>query len=169
MKKYIGKTVNYLIPFIGGIWFGMFIYIILKIPFDMIFKCDFLGDRIFLSLTLIVSAALLMMFYMKQVGYKSGKWECKDIVVGFLIIFVIQQAIVWLISGYLDQFTGGAQTLCKLFWLGNSPETAENAVPSWGCHVVMFLINLTVYLPISVYGNYLGAKKREKERKSLGI
>lgn len=172
MMKYFKSFGTYFLAFIGATWLGIPVAVFGKLPILLAVEISTRASRILEGVLYIIVGCLVLFFSARMVGYKSREYRPIVTVLSMAAVFAVQQVLSPIFHN-AEYIAGGALKLTYAIFLGNKPIFAEApdfivaGVPGWGYHVVMLVLALIFYLPAVLCGEYLGRKKREKDRLEL--
>lgn len=168
MKKYLSDFGSYLMIYVASLGIGLLVYIIALYPFKIILSPTAMMERI-LRFALGASgtaAGFFALSYPK--GYKRAEFQWKSILIPILLVFIIQQIIAPIFE-YVPYVAGTSRELADIIYMIQGHGVAElEYVPNWLRHICMLMFDVILIIPPVFLGQYVGSKKRQKERKMLG-
>lgn len=172
MKNIFSKFGTYILDFIAAILIGMLVETFAPLPILLAADLSTLSTRVIKAAFFIIVTTAWLFFSARTIGYKSKETNIRGLLVSIILIFALQQVLSPLFN-YAEYISGGVLALTYAIFLGNDPFISAadshlaSDVPIWGYHVVMLAVALVFYLPAIITGEYLGVKKREKDRNEL--
>lgn len=165
MKAYFAKLGTYALDFVAAILIGM-LALFLIYPIELVCELTTFSERLVCACLSTVTSTLWLFFAARREGYKNKEFKLSCIIPSILTIFIIQLALSPLFD-YANYIAGSVNYLTWAIYLVEEPLYAVTDVPHWVYLLLMGALDAVIYLPAIIAGEYLGAKKRQKERDSL--
>ena len=148
--------------FIGHNFFGLMTTLIVNSPSN-------LWSRLISAITGVMILCILLFVCAYRRGYKKAEFHGTSLLIS-LILAVGLQLIYAMLFRYAEYTTAGAYYFAKLFYAGNNQEmsVASYDVPAYLYIIAMFAVD-PFYIIAAISGEYLGKKKRLKERAALNL
>ena len=162
MKELFAKGCSCFLALLASLWLGMLFWIV---DISGLFaENGSLLEMLVQCIIMTVATGTGMFFYAKQRGYKEGKFKLKAVILSMGIAFVIQLM-------YAALFSFALYTTGPAFCLGKWIYSILYEIPTKGFPdiyklITMWLFDL-IYLGIVIFGEYMGVKKRLRDRTQL--
>lgn len=171
MKNILVDTLVYWIQIIIYIWPSFFIGngLIGLIVRMLVNNQDNFWARIVETLACILVLSALLFFFAYRRGYKKGEFHYLSLLISLILAAGIQ-LIYARIFHFAVYTTAGAYYFAHLLYAGSHQELtfAYYDVPAYMYIITMFIAD-SFYISTVILGEYLGKKKRLKERAALKI
>lgn len=172
MKKQISLFSPYLLNFVGSLWLGVLATVLASIPLRFAVGNNPLAENLWISVFFAAAMTAWLFLSSYRRGYKKKALPLPKLSLFMAILFLLQQIFAY-IFGYVYYMAGAATHLSLAIFLGHNPAVYDlkthlaEGVPLWGYHVLMLALMLVLYVPAMVGGEYVGSKRREKDRAEL--
>lgn len=165
MKKYAAKTGFYALDFIAALLVGILAEAFVPYIFQLMFEMNDLTLRILRAILNIAAVSAMLFVSAMKVGYKSEDVKIQLIVIPFAIILAVQ-LILTPVFDYAGYITGGAYDVAVAAYLGNQSVYSNSEIPVYVFELCVAATHM-IYIPMVLFGERYGAKKRQKDRDEL--
>ena len=175
MKKYLSTFGSYLLSLVAALVIGVVAMAITSFAIQFLKQQHRLAYNLSFAAVLAVATTAWLFYAAYRRGYKRKALPLPRLLVVFALVILVQQLVTFL-NGLAYPGTcpptiaGAAGYLADAVFLGNAAAAADDltaSAPVWSYHVMMLALALVCYLPALIGGEYIGARKREKERVEL--
>lgn len=173
MKKYLSTFGSYLLSFVAALLIGMVAMLITSFAIQFLKQQHRLAYNLSFAAVLAVATTAWLFYASYKRGYKRKALPLPRLFVVFALVILVQQIATFL-NGLAypgtcpPTISGAAGYLADAVFLGNTAtDDLTASAPVWSYHVMMLALALVCYLPALIGGEYIGARKREKERVEL--
>lgn len=164
MKNYLTKLGTYALDYIAAMWVGLLVCMIGLYPIEIIFELTDLAELIVRALLCAVTTTVWLFISAHRIGYKSKAFEFPTVIAALLTVFVLQQ-VLSVVTDYAIYIAGSTEYFARAVWFGNRVTGLE--VPAHVKYLCLLALDLLLFIPAILAGEYLGSKKRRKDRDAL--
>lgn len=164
MKSYLTKLGTYALDYIAAMWVGILVFMAALYPIKLIFELTPLAERIVSTLLCAVGTTVWLFISAHKIGYKSKVFKRSAVIAAVLTVFALQQVLA-VVTDYVIYIASTTNYLAQAVWFGNSVTGSEP--PDLVKHLCLLALDALLFIPAILAGEYLGAKKRQKDRDAL--
>lgn len=167
MKNILSKTGIYLIDFVAAMWVGILAVLLTITLYRLTAEPTILQDRIFWTILQTLGTVGWLFFSAWKIGYKQKRFTLPAVVIPAIVAFIVQALLVY--PTHFAVYTAGPTNLLAdaIYW-GNREFYWERwvEVPLTLRFGLLIAFDI-LYLAAMIAGEYIGAKKRQKDRAEL--
>lgn len=165
----IKKLGSMLLIFEIALWVGMLFCGIAIYPIEIIARendsmLSAMTENLLRALLGAIGTAVTLFLLALRDGYRNKEHTFSTIAKTILLVFAVQQ-ILAIILQYRFFIAGTSEYLATAIYWKNAMNPNEN--PLWINHICMLAFDIVLFIPVFISGEYLGGKKRQKERNEL--
>lgn len=164
MKNYFTKLGTYALDYIAAMWVGILVLFIALYPIELIVELTPLAERIVRASLCTVGTTVWLFISAHRIGYKSKAFKFPTVIAALLTLFVLQQ-VLSVVTDYVIYIAGATNDLAEAVRFGNRVTGLE--APGYVKYLCLLALDLLLFIPAVLTGEYLGARKRQKDRDAL--